>query len=497
MEKKVVIAGWGQVTQGREQKEKILDPLGLMTKAAYRAAQSAGDANILKKIDGIMAVRVLSTFYSGTADLLSRKIGASSRYKLVSRIGGNSPQSLVNKAAGMIARGELDTVLIAGAEAYYPRSKEDIWEGNALFKGLVGEHERDDMIGSSELEDRHGISLPVQGFPLFEVALWAESGLGLSPYLEKIGDMWSRFSQVAANHQNAWTKAPLSAAEITTPTRTNRMIAFPYTKFMNSLISVDLGAAIILMSEEKAGTLKSKGKNPVFFLSGAYVEDRQRFLIQRTSFTASPPLGIAAENALRRSHLSLDDVDCFDLYSCFPCSVTIARRTLGIKDHNRPLTLTGGLGFFGGPGNNYCLHAIATLAKSISEGRYKTGMITGIGWFMHKHAVGIYSSVPRETGLRSHDLADEKDPVVGNEPVKQIEEASGKGFIETYTVIYSRSGRPEKAVIYGMTEKGYRFVAQTPERSEIFKALATENHVGKAVRLSHDSRKRLNVAEVL
>jgi acetyl-CoA C-acetyltransferase len=124
-------------------------------------------------------------------------------------------------------------------------------------------------------------------------------------------------------------------------------------------------------------------------------------------------------------------------------------------------------------------------------------MITGIGWFMHKHAVGIYSSVPRETGLRSHDLADEKDPVVGNEPVKQIEEASGKGFIETYTVIYSRSGRPEKAVIYGMTEKGYRFVAQTPERSEIFKALATENHVGKAVRLSHDSRKRLNVAEVL
>ncbi len=101
----------------------------------------------------------------------------------------------------------------------------------------------------------------------------------------------------------------------------------------------------------------------------------------------------AIDKALDRSGFTLADMDCFDFYSCFPCAVTIAKKMAGLTDNDpRPLTLTGGLGFFGGPGNNYNLHAVATLAEQIAGNQYRTGLVTALGWFMHKHAAGVYTS---------------------------------------------------------------------------------------------------------
>ena len=100
----------------------------------------------------------------------------------------------------MIARGKLDSVLIAGGETYCPRKERRDKTGSLLFKGLEGGHESEDMIGVSNLEKRHGIYLPVHGFPLFETALWGASGLPIEAYLKGVGKMWSRFSSVAAAH---------------------------------------------------------------------------------------------------------------------------------------------------------------------------------------------------------------------------------------------------------------------------------------------------------
>lgn len=498
MTKKVIVAGWGQITQGKEQKENLLDTLGLMAEASLAATETAGSPDILKKLDGLMVVRPLSTHYPSLAKQLSEKIGSDPRFTMISKIGGNSPQSLVNKAAGMIARGELESVLITGAETYYPRNKKNIVRESALFKGLTGNYERDDMVGSTDAEARHGVSLPVHGFPLYETALWAESGMEISSYLQEVGKRWSEFSRIAAKHPNAWTKAPRSPDEIISTDNVNRLIAFPYTKFMNPLISVDLGAAIILMSDDKARQFRQKERQDVYFRGGAYAEDRQRFLIQKSGFTSSHSLKAAAQKALQRSKMSLDEIDCFDLYSCFPCSVSVACKMLGIrKSDPRPLTLTGGLGFFGGPGNNYSLHAIATLAEAISHGIYNNGLVTSLGWFMHKHAAGVYSAYPQNTGLQYHDLDDENDFLAGEEPVKIAEEVSGKGEIETYTIICSKDGVPAYAVIYGKTNKGFRFIARTRHDPNIFKALSTQRYVGRQVHLKYDADKKLNIAELL
>lgn len=498
MKPQVIIAGWGQVTQPKTQTENLCDPLGLMAAAAVKAGKVVGRRDPLRHLDGIMVVRPLSAHYPSAAAQLAEKIGASPRYTTVSKIGGNSPQSMVNQAAGMIARGELDTLLIAGAEAYYPRDDPPAPPGNALFKGLPEEYNGDDTIGSTDLEQRHGLVQPLHGFPLFETALWAESGLSREAYLLKIGELWAEFSKVAVQHPNAWAGLTRSAAEISTPTAANRFIALPYTKYMNPLVTVDQGAALILTSGDKAQRYTRKGKRPVYFRGGGYAEDRQRFLVEKNDFVSSPPLKAAADKALKRAGLSLDDIASFDLYSCFPCAVTIAKRMLGLTDDDpRPLTLTGGLGSFGGPGNNYSLHAIATLSKAIAAGETENGLITSLGWFMHKHAAGVYSARPGTADLGPHDLFDTKVYLVGDNPIEIIDRPAGPGTIETYTVKFSREGRPAEAVLYGRTETGLRFVAKTTPEASILKLLISENRVGHPVRLRHHDKAGINIATLM
>jgi len=272
MHQRIVVSGWGQITQGKEVIDSICDPLELMVQAAGRAQEKSG-FDILKDIDGIMTVMTISRYYPDAALKLAQRLKAAPRFTHTSGIGGDSPQSLINKAAGMIARGELETVLIAGAETYYPRTEHPAKPGNALFQGLPKSYQNDDIIGATELESRHGMIQPIHGFPLFETALWAESGLSLNDYLLQLGKLWSQHSLIAANHPNAWSKNRFTAADIINKTQTNRMVAFPYPKRMNPFVTVDLGAAVILMTEENARKCRLNRSRPVYFVGGGYAKD--------------------------------------------------------------------------------------------------------------------------------------------------------------------------------------------------------------------------------
>lgn len=498
MERKVVVAGWGQITQPKKINGPAQDVMGLMTLASTRAAEMTASKKVLTNLDGIMVVRTLSRNCPSPAAQLAQKLGAAPKFTHVSGIGGNSPQTLINIAAGMIARNELETVLIAGAEAYIQRDKNPKRVESALFRGISKDYSGNDLIGSTPLENAHGIEHPMQGFPLFETALWAESGMDRHPYLMGIGRMWSAFSKVAADHPYAWSKTVKTPEEIITPTPANRPVAFPYTKYMNSFVTVDQGAAVILMSEEAAGKYRQKNRQTVYFLGGGYAEDRQRFMIEKSDFTASPPLAAAVEKALTRSCMPLEHLDCFDLYSCFPCAVSIAKKMIGITDDDpRPLTLTGGLGFFGGPGNNYNLHGVATLAEKISTGEKSNGLATALGWFMHKHAAGVYGSTPLAGKFKDHDIRDQKDGLAGNGPVKIKDQVTGIGTIETYTLVYSLDREPSYAVLYGKTADNYRFIAQTQKHPDTFNYLTQENRVGQKVALKFDPSRNMNIADLI
>lgn len=491
----VVVAGWGQITQPKELDGTALGPIGLMTRASVRAEQIVGREGVLANLDGIMVVRIISRDCPEPAEQLARGIHAAPRFMRVSGIGGNSPQTLITIAAGMIARGELDSVLVAGAEAYVQRGGDSERPESALFRGVPENYAGDDQIGSTPLERAHGIEHPMQGFPLFETALWAASGLDLRSHLMKVAEMWSGFSRIAASHPHAWSRIVRTPDEIMTPSASNRPIAFPYGKYMNSFVTVDQGAAVILMAEEIAEKYARKHRRTVFFLGGGYAEDRQRFLIEKSDFTSSPPLATAVGQALERACMRIEDINCFDLYSCFPCAVSIAKKMIGIADDDpRPLTLTGGLGFFGGPGNNYNLHAVATLAEKIAGGEKRNGLITALGWFMHKHAAGIYGAAPPEGQFHPGDMEDSAASSVGDDPVRVKPEVNGSGVIETYTVIHNRDMTPAYAVIYGRTRDGFRFIGRSPAHPDTFKRLTSESQVGRQVNIRFDSSVGQNIA---
>jgi acetyl-CoA C-acetyltransferase len=494
MDTHVVVAGWGQVTQPKETKNP-LDPPGLMIQAAERAGQTLTDPSVLSRLDGIMVVRPLSAHCPDAPDRVARALGANPGFLHISNIGGNSPQTLINQAADLIAENRLERVLVVGAETYVRRLPDTPKPESALLQGIPETYANDDAIGAALVETLHGIQHPMQGFPLFETALWHASGLPLSAYLEKIGTMWSQFSRAAAGHPYAWVRIPRTAEEIITPSLDNRPVAFPYTKFMNAFITVDQAAAVILMSEKAARACCKKDHQPVYFLGGGYARDRQRFMVEKSDFTVSVPLKTAVDKALDRAGLTLDQMDCFDFYSCFPCAVSIAKKMTGVSDNDpRPLTLTGGLGFFGGPGNNYNLHAVATLAEQITTGRYRTGLVTALGWFMYKHAAGIYSSRRPEKSLAGTSAADHENPLAGFDPVPVDEAPTGKGIIETYTIVYRPDHTPAYGVIYGRTRQGLRFVARTADDPDLFAALSGKDMVGRTVRLTHDTITKITTA---
>ena len=211
-----------------------------------------------------------------------------------------------------------------------------------------------------------GVLLPIHAYPLFENALRAANGWSLPEHAARIGGLWSRFSQVAAANPYAWIRQPRSAEEIITVTPENRMISFPYPKLCTANLQVDQGAGYIVCSVEAARAAGVPEERWVFPQSGADANDHW-YISERPELHRSPAIRLAGAAALQLAGLDIDDVGLVDLYSCFPVVVQMAARELGlaVDDPDRPLTLTGGLTFAGGPGNNYTSHGIASAVAAL------------------------------------------------------------------------------------------------------------------------------------
>ena len=151
-----------------------------------------------------------------------------------------------------------------------------------------------------------------------------------------------------------------SAVELVTPTAANRLIADPYSRYLVARDQVNQGAAILLMSLQAARGL---GVDPErwIFLHG-HADVRERDVLDRADLSRSPASVAAARIALQMAGIGSSSLAALDLYSCFPIAVSTICDGLDLQaDDPRGLTVTGGLPFFGGPGNNYSMHAIAEM----------------------------------------------------------------------------------------------------------------------------------------
>ena len=203
---------------------------------------------------------------------------------------------------------------------------------------------------------------------------------------------------MAAKNPHAWSREPLAPHQIWQPSPRNRMISWPYTKLMNSNNMVDQGAALVLTSVEKATYLQIPSERWVFPYAGTDAHDTYA-ISERAEFYRSPAIRIAGQRALQLAGVGVDDLDLIDVYSCFPSAVQVAANELGLPvgDPGRPLTVTGGLTFAGGPWNNYVTHSIATMAERLVANPGQRGFITANGGYLTKHSFGVYGTEPQAT----------------------------------------------------------------------------------------------------
>ncbi|GIW41509.1 MAG: acetyl-CoA acetyltransferase [Candidatus Binatia bacterium] len=495
-----VLVGGGQITQKDVEPREALEPLGLMVEAARRAAEDARlPAGALEKLDCVAVVHILAAGYANAPRFVAEALGARPATEIYTTVGGNTPQFLLNELASRIARGETRFALLAGAEAIHTlRAARKSGLALAWTKKeappptVLG----DERPGTSEHESAHGLRLPTQVYPLFENAIRASRGWTIEEHLRRLGELCARFAAVAAENPYAWFRDGKDARTIATVTPQNRMVGFPYPKYMNAIMEVDQGAAVLLASAEFARSLGIPRERWVYPWCGAEGHDRW-FVSDRVDFVSSPAIRRLAGAAFEALGLDTDRVDFFDLYSCFPSAVQIARDMIGIReDDPRPLTVTGGLPYHGGPGNNYTTHAIATMIEKLRSRRGAIGFVSALGWFITKHAVGIYSSEPpprgRWTRLDHERLQADIDALVG--PAFELR-PEGRAYVETYTVFHDREGKPVEGFVFGRLENRKRFLSHLPADPELLASFTREEGVGRKGRVRPENGTNLFVPD--
>lgn len=475
-----VLIGAGQYTQRDVELSEAKSPLDLMLACARRAAEDAGiRPGDLAQLDSVAVVNVLSWPYANAPGLLAELLGARPKEELYTTVGGNTPQWLVNETVEKIATGRARFALLAGAEtvntirrAQRARVSLPWGSGGQGAPTVVG----DPRPGTNEIESAHGLQLPAQIYPLFENALRAHAGRTIAEHREQLGTLYARLSAVAAENPYAWFRRPRSADEITRVTTENRMIAFPYTKFMNAIMDVDQSAAVLMTSVSFARELGVAPSRCVYLWGSGDASDHW-FVTERVSYQESPAIRIAGARALETAGLGIHEIDHFDLYSCFPCAVRIAARMLGLKeDDPRPPTVTGGLAYHGGPGNNYSMHAIATMMHKLRARPGSTGLVTALGWYLTKHSIGVYGTEPRPW-RRSDPAVDQAG--VDRMPAPPLARApQGRGVIETYTVVHDRDGDPVRGFVIGRLEDGQRFLAHAPQDRAVLESMMEREAIG-------------------
>lgn len=454
-----MLIGYGQVNHRDEidPAARSVEPVDLMAAAAREAA----DARVIEAVDSIRVVNVLSAHYRDPALLLGERLGAAEYTTRYSPVGGNVPQSLVNHACLDIQQGRAGVVLLAGAETWRTRRglkakggrlEWTVQDESVPIAEMIGEDVP--MFGDAELKS--GLNLPSFVYPLFEQALRIANGESVDSHLTRISELWARFNAIAVGNPHAWIRKPVTAEEIRRPGPQNRMISWPYTKLMNSNNMVDQGAALVLTSVEQAQRLQVPADRWVFPHAGTDAHDTPS-IAERDELHRSAAIRIAGARALQLAGLGIDNVDYVDLYSCFPSAVQVAAAELGLSadDPARPLTVTGGLTFAGGPWSNYVMHSIATMAELLVANPGRRGLITGNGGYLTKHSFGVYGTEP-PAEFRWEDA----QPAVDHEPTREgLVEWDGVGTVEAWTTPFDREGRPEKAFLAVRTPDGARTLA--------------------------------------
>ena len=475
-----IIVGVGQMV---DRAASLREPADLASVALCRAADDTGlGANLFESVDAVFSVSCLGWKYRDLGAVVADRLGLGDVDRIQSNpIGGDSGQLMVNEAAAALARGEYQAVLVTGAEAGASQRRA---RSQQVALGWTEQHEETeptrvigvDKPGWNEIETSMGLMAPTHMYSLLETAVRARLGHTLEEHAQALNDLWSGYSQVGSQNPYAWLPRAFSPGEIGTASPTNRMIAAPYTKLMCANLAVDMASGVVLTTVAGAERLGIPQQKWVYLHAAAAGQD-EWFVSERAELASSPAIRTLGAAILDRAGRSIEQITYVDLYACFPSAVQIAALELGLPldDPTRSLTLTGGLGFGGGPGNNYGGHAIATMVQRLREDPTTYGLTTSLGYYVTKHAMAIMSATPP-----SRPFEHLRPGIDLPAPRKVLDSYDGEAIIEAHTVPFSRSGEPDHAVLSLLTPSGDRVLVRSDETT-LMARLLTRDAIGDRV----------------
>ena len=462
-----VIIGVGQYSEKVDKPGyealSYMDLAGRSLSAAIADSGVGPDAELAAAIDVLAAIRSFEmsrpdrTPPFGTADniphAIARRVGANPKRAILSATGGQNNQQLVGEFSRDIAAGDADVAAIVGAEAISTvlaltaRGEKPDWSED------IGGDFDNHGFGLEELMEptlfAHGATGAIPLYAIAENARRAKLGKGLEEYRADIGRLFEPFTRVAATNPHAAAPIERSAEELATITDRNRIVAEPYARMTVARDQVNQAAAIIIASAGKARELGVPEDKWVHI--HAVSASTELKLSERPDLSANPASISSVATALARADKRISDIDYLDFYSCFAIPVFNQIDYFGLSvDDPRGLTLTGGLPFFGGAGNNYSTHAIAEAVARVRNHRGSYALVGANGGWMSKYATGIYSTEAADWSAQDRF---EKIPPA-NDGVKFSNQPFKSAVVESYTIIHTKKGK--EAVFIGRNSDGQR-----------------------------------------
>ncbi|WP_424138286.1 acetyl-CoA acetyltransferase [Roseomonas chloroacetimidivorans] len=455
-----VIAGVGEAIDRPADPACALEPLALM-EAALRAAEADAGAALLRRLDSLDVINVVSWPSTDMPGRLAERLGIAPARRVYGVLGGETPTRRIHDAALRIARGESQAAAICGGEA--ERSVQQARKAGMTlpwaprdpdFKGVDRSYLHPELI-------RHGMVLPLALYALYESATQAHWGQTPAEGLEETGALWSDFSAIAARNPCAWSGRQLEPEEITRPGPDNRPVAWPFTKWTVAQPAVNQGAAILVTS---LGEARAAGvpESRLIHIWGGAAADEPHAVLTRENFHAAPAMDVVLEAAVKLAGSRSDAFVAREFYSCFPPVPKMARRSLGLPQGTEP-SVAGGLTFFGAPVNDYMAHAAAAMVRRLRESSGGPGLLYGQGGHVTKHHALVLGREPPPRPLETGDYVrqDEADRRHGPAPAI-VPEYDGPARVEASTVLYGRDGAPTHGTVVARTPAGARIIARVP-----------------------------------
>ena len=480
-----VIVGVGQAIER--------DAVVSVVELAHRAvlAASADAPRVLERIERLSFVAPsFSRASNRPASELAARLRLDPVVCEVSTAGGNSPQWLMNRACAEIAAGRLRTTLLCGAEATrsmrlaepgadFLRISPDAGEAAAGPADPVVGTPLHGLLEASEIKAK--LMRPADLYPVFESALAARAGATPAQWRVRLGALLSR----ALRGRRAQSLRLVSRGTDRRGDRDTERRQPPHGRALHEAheqLRPGRSRERTARDEPCAGDGARARRSLRVSLGGC---DQHRRGADAASgsrrITGDPGRGAGLFRSGGR-RIRARSIASISTPAFRSPSRSAPPRSGSPSTIRAGLTLTGGMSFFGGPGNNYTSHGIAAATLRLRD-QGGLAYVSGNGGFLSKHSLGIYSAKPRAAGA-AFVLADtaRAQAEIDAAALPVTLEAEGEARVDGSTVVYGRDGQVEAAPIIATLNDGRRLAARAAEK--ILPGLAGRSLVGETVRVT-------------